>query len=67
MHLYDIKFQFGNTCYANSVIQALYFCKPFREKILNYRQIHKKSGKLHFYMKRHYQLHINQESKRKIC
>lgn len=35
---------FGNTCYANSVIQALYFCKPFREKILNYRQIHKKSG-----------------------
>ncbi|KAI8449536.1 hypothetical protein BY996DRAFT_4550017, partial [Phakopsora pachyrhizi] len=22
---------FGNTCYANSVLQALYFCKPFRE------------------------------------
>ena len=24
----------GNTCYANSVIQSLYFCKEFREKIL---------------------------------
>ncbi|KDQ31360.1 hypothetical protein PLEOSDRAFT_25197, partial [Pleurotus ostreatus PC15] len=22
---------FGNTCYANSVIQALYFCAPFRD------------------------------------
>lgn len=22
---------FGNTCYCNSVLQALYFCKPFRE------------------------------------
>lgn len=27
---------FGNTCYCNSVIQALYFCKPFRERILKY-------------------------------
>ncbi|KAF9004907.1 cysteine proteinase [Hymenopellis radicata] len=25
---------FGNTCYANSVIQALYFCTPFRELLL---------------------------------
>ncbi|KAJ7597655.1 hypothetical protein C8J56DRAFT_325467 [Mycena floridula] len=25
---------FGNTCYANSVIQALYFCAPFRELVL---------------------------------
>jgi ubiquitin carboxyl-terminal hydrolase 9/13 len=23
--------QFGNTCYCNSVLQALYFCIPFRE------------------------------------
>ncbi len=28
--------QFGNTCYANSVIQALYFCQPFRDKLLAY-------------------------------
>ncbi|CAF0907400.1 unnamed protein product [Adineta steineri] len=28
---------FGNTCYCNSVLQALYFCKPFRERVLNYR------------------------------
>ncbi|KAL4695319.1 hypothetical protein H8959_000414 [Pygathrix nigripes] len=25
---------FGNTCYCNSVLQALYFCCPFREKVL---------------------------------
>ncbi|KAG8819024.1 hypothetical protein FRC17_010625 [Serendipita sp. 399] len=24
---------FGNTCYANSVLQALYFCEPFRELV----------------------------------
>ena len=27
---------FGNTCYANSVLQSLYFCKPLREQVLNY-------------------------------
>ncbi|DBA83770.1 hypothetical protein WJX77_007460 [Trebouxia sp. C0004] len=27
---------FGNTCYANSVLQSLYFCRPFREKLLQY-------------------------------
>ncbi|KAF9245644.1 hypothetical protein BU15DRAFT_40531 [Melanogaster broomeanus] len=27
---------FGNTCYANSVLQALYFCGPFRELVLQY-------------------------------
>ncbi|KAG2217644.1 hypothetical protein INT45_004220 [Circinella minor] len=27
---------FGNTCYSNSIIQALYYCKPFRECITNY-------------------------------
>lgn len=27
---------FGNTCYANSVIQALYFLVPFREQLLEY-------------------------------
>lgn len=27
---------FGNTCYCNSVLQTLYFCKPFRERVLEY-------------------------------
>lgn len=27
---------FGNTCYCNSVLQALYFCEPFRRAILDY-------------------------------
>ncbi|KAG8985301.1 hypothetical protein FRB90_004795, partial [Tulasnella sp. 427] len=26
---------FGNTCYANSVLQALYFCQPFRELLVS--------------------------------
>lgn len=29
--------QFGNTCYVNSVLQALYFCLPFRERVLEHR------------------------------
>lgn len=29
---------FGNTCYCNSVLQALYFCKPFREQLLLYAE-----------------------------
>ncbi|ESN98961.1 hypothetical protein HELRODRAFT_107093 [Helobdella robusta] len=29
---------FGNTCYCNSVLQALYFCKPFRDMVLAYKQ-----------------------------
>jgi ubiquitin carboxyl-terminal hydrolase 12/46 len=29
---------FGNTCYCNSVLQALYFCRPFRDKVLQYGQ-----------------------------
>jgi len=36
-------FQFGNTCYCNSVLQALFFCVPFREQVLQYRTLH--SGK----------------------
>jgi len=28
---------FGNTCYFNSVLQALFFCEPFRVSLLNYR------------------------------
>jgi len=30
---------FGNTCYCNSVLQALYFCRPFRERVLLYGQM----------------------------
>lgn len=29
---------FGNTCYCNSVLQALYFCEPFRKAVLQYAQ-----------------------------
>merc|ERR1712088_1144747 len=36
-------FNFGNTCYSNSVLQALYFCKPFREKVLEYKAKNKRS------------------------
>ena len=35
-------FQFGNTCYCNSVLQALYFCKPFRDGLLDYRAKNKR-------------------------
>ena len=36
-------FQFGNTCYSNSVLQALYFCRPFREKVLEYKARNKRT------------------------
>lgn len=29
---------FGNTCYCNSVLQALYFCEPFRRRVLDYER-----------------------------
>lgn len=29
---------FGNTCYCNSVLQALYFCEPFRNAVLEYER-----------------------------
>ncbi|OTB02303.1 hypothetical protein M426DRAFT_24785 [Hypoxylon sp. CI-4A] len=28
--------QFGNTCYCNSIVQALYYTVPFREQVLNF-------------------------------
>ncbi|KAK3337421.1 ubiquitin carboxyl-terminal hydrolase [Cercophora scortea] len=27
---------FGNTCYCNSIVQALYYSEPFRENVVNY-------------------------------
>lgn len=35
---------FGNTCYCNSVLQALYFCKPFRDKVLEYKAKNKRNN-----------------------
>eukprot|EP00026_Physarum_polycephalum_P003806 Phypoly_transcript_03821.p1 GENE.Phypoly_transcript_03821~~Phypoly_transcript_03821.p1 ORF type:complete len:444 (+),score=69.75 Phypoly_transcript_03821:960-2291(+) len=35
---------FGNTCYCNSVLQALYFCCPFRERLLEYMEKPPKSS-----------------------
>ena len=33
---------FGNSCYCNSILQALYFCKPFRDKVLEYKAKNKR-------------------------
>lgn len=35
---------FGNTCYCNSVLQALYFCVPFRDQLLDYYTSNKGSA-----------------------
>eukprot|EP00741_Cyanophora_paradoxa_P011239 tig00020554_g10858.t1 len=35
---------FGNTCYCNSVLQALYYCQPFRRRVLEYLQEHEKDA-----------------------
>ncbi|XP_075241401.1 ubiquitin carboxyl-terminal hydrolase 46-like isoform X2 [Convolutriloba macropyga] len=37
---------YGNTCYCNAVLQALYFCRPFREQVLSYRPISTKKHKV---------------------
>ena len=35
-HVYIYYIQFGNTCYFNSVLQALYSCKIFRDAVLSH-------------------------------
>lgn len=42
-HPFHLRPQFGNTCYSNSVLQALYFCKPFRDKVLEYKAKNKRT------------------------
>lgn len=44
--LFVVSSQFGNTCYCNSVLQALYFCRPFREKVLAYKPVSKRKESL---------------------
>lgn len=41
-----ISLQFGNTCYCNSVLQALFFCRPFRERVLGYKPLSKRKESL---------------------
>ena len=35
---------FGNTCYANSVLQALYFCKPLRDRCIEEALANQEAG-----------------------
>ena len=36
-HYFGLE-NFGNTCYANSVLQTLFFCEPFRNALLYWFQ-----------------------------
>ncbi|KAJ1626272.1 putative ubiquitin carboxyl-terminal hydrolase [Pavlovales sp. CCMP2436] len=42
-HFFGLE-NFGNTCYCNSVLQALYYCLPFRDACLAYAQANESRG-----------------------
>lgn len=44
--------QYGNTCYCNSVLQALYFSKPFRKALLEHHKKSKSTLKSLFWQKK---------------
>lgn len=36
-HFVGFENKSATICYSNSVLQALYYCEPFRKKILEYK------------------------------